>query len=82
MERDFTKRLQALELRTHDHERDIVYLKESQASVRRNVKAAKMDLDKIFRLINQIRWMMVGALLFGVATKYGFWDTVKAFLTV
>lgn len=48
-----------LQLRVHDLERECTYIKEKNNKHEENYQKVREDLDKLVKVLNQIKWMLI-----------------------
>ena len=69
-----------LQLRVHDLERDYHYLRDGHDTHKRNYNSLKAELDKLLRVLNQIRWMITGGAIYFLASQVGIINILKGYL--
>lgn len=67
------------EIRIHDLERDVEYLKKSNMQHKEDSRELREKFEKLFRLLNQIRWTITGAILFFLASEFGVVNIIKGY---
>lgn len=69
------------ELRIHDLENEVKFLKEKNKEHKADNKELSEKFDKLFTLLNKIRWIITGAVLFFLASEFGFVNIIKGYFT-
>lgn len=69
-----------LQLRVHDLERDCVDMKKINDKNDDNYKVMRKDLDTMVKLINQIKYTIIGGVGFFILSEVGITDFLKGLL--
>lgn len=57
--------------------KDVEHLKTSNDRLWNDMTAMRSDLDELVKILNQIRWMGVGAFMFFLASEIGIIEAIK-----
>ena len=70
-----------IKIRLHDVEKEIKSIKKTQKRMWLAIKSVSSDLEKLVNLLNQIRYMGIGAITFYLAMEIGIAELLKKFLS-